>query len=134
MTALATLLREAQAASPTNRIEWRDRIAGHGVRGIEGVRPWLADPVLAAFAIRVIEKAGANGELAPAIEVLRSARNTVPPAVRADLEWALQQLKLRGQPEPAVAPPANPPVAARPVRRERPHMAPVARRQTRGST
>lgn len=130
--ALAALLREAEAASPSHRIEWRDRLAAHGVKAIEGVRPWLTNPALAAFAIRVIEKAGANGELARATEVLRAARSTVPPTLKGDVEWALQQLKLKAQPEPEVAPP-SPPSAARPVRRERPHMAPVARRHTRTS-
>ncbi len=132
---LAALLHEAETASPMHRIEWRDRIAAHGVRAIEAVRPWLASPVLAAFAIRVIERAGTNGEAHLATQVLRSARSSVPPTVRGDLDWALQQLRARSQPVPAApapmapAPTVAPPI--RPVRRERPYLSTVARRRAR---
>jgi len=95
---LALLLEEARTASPVSRIEWRDRIAAFGPPAIEGVRPWLSSPVLAAFAIRVIERAGAAGEATIAAHVLRSARTTVPPAVAADIDWALQRLKATSQP------------------------------------
>jgi hypothetical protein len=95
---LALLLEEARTASPASRIEWRDRIAAFGPPAIEGVRPWLSSPVLAAFAIRVIERAGAAGEATIAAQVLRSARTTVPPAVAADIDWALQRLKATTQP------------------------------------
>lgn len=92
---LLELLRQAETASPMQRIEWRDRIAAHGARAIEGVRPWLASPVLAAFAIRVIERAGTNGDATHATEVLRSARSRVPPVAKADVDWALKQLRHR---------------------------------------
>lgn len=131
MTELSALLHEAETASPMHRIQWRDRIAAHGVRAIEGVRPWLESPVLAAFAIRVVERAGTNGEAALAIEVLRSARSTVPPAEKGDVDWALHQLRLRSQP---ASPTALPPTAAprtKPVRRERPYLSTVARRRAR---
>jgi hypothetical protein len=94
---LASLLEEARNASPARRIEWRDRIAAFGPRAIEGVRPWLSSPVLAAFAIRVIERAGAAGETTFAAQVLRSARTTVPPAAAADIIWALQRLRVTSQ-------------------------------------
>ena len=90
---LAALVREAQAASPVDRIAWRDRIAAHGGRAIEAVRPWLTDPTLAAFAIRVIERAGAEADRNEAIRVLRSARTGVPPVVRGDVDWALRRLQ-----------------------------------------
>lgn len=94
---LALLLEEARTASPASRIEWRDRIAAFGPAAIEGVRPWLSSPVLAAFAIRVIERAGAVGDATLATKVLRSARTTVPPAVAADIDWALQRLRVTSQ-------------------------------------
>jgi hypothetical protein len=92
---LLALLNEAETAPPMHRIEWRDRIAAHGARAIDGVRPWLASPVLAAFAIRVIERAGANGNAPHATKVLRSARSKVPPAAKADVDWALKELRHR---------------------------------------
>ena len=78
---LATLLEEARTASPGQRIEWRDRIVAHGPDAIEGVRPWLADDVLAAFAVRVIEHAGLAGNDELASKVLRGARKKAPESV-----------------------------------------------------
>jgi hypothetical protein len=126
---LTTLLQAAETASPMHRIEWRDRIASHGARAIEAVRPWLASPVLAAFAIRVIERAGTNGEAALATQVLRSARPKVPAAEKGDVRWALQRLRLRSQPGAATVPPPTMPPSAKLVRRERPYLSTVARRR-----
>lgn len=128
---LASLLEEAKIASPGRRIEWRDRIAAFGTRGIEGVEPWLSSPVLAAFAIRVIERIGANGEATLAMRVLRAARATVPQAIRADVDWALQRLRLAARrpepsdPDPTVASPVTP------IRREQARRSTVARRRAR---
>ncbi len=128
---LVALLKAAETASPTRRIEWRDRIAAYGVRGIEGVRPWLTHPVLAAFAVRVIERAGSNGEAAMATQVLRSARATVPPTVAGDVDWAVQRLRLRTRPvSPSAAAPIVSPTA-KPVRQERPYLSAVTRRRAR---
>jgi hypothetical protein len=90
---LGALLERARSAPPDRRIEWRDRIAVYGVRGIESVRPWLADPELAAFAIRVIERVGVSGEAHLASQVLRSARAIVPPGITGDVDWALKRLR-----------------------------------------
>jgi len=132
---LSALLQEAETASPMERIEWRDRIAAHGARAIEGVQPWLDHPVLAAFAIRVIERAGTNGEIALATQVLRSARSKVPERVRGDVDWALQQLRVRSQANvEAPVRPGPAPVAAaapRPAPRERAYLSAVARRRAR---
>jgi len=76
---LAALLEQAQTAPRDRRIEWRDPIAAHGATAIEGVRPWLADGELAAFAVRVIEQAGIAGEPQLAAKVLRAARHARPP-------------------------------------------------------
>jgi len=91
---LSVLLEEAETASPMHRIEWRDRIAAHGAQAIEEVRPWLRSPALAAFAVRVIERAGVEGEPDLAIEVLKSARSKVPAAVKGDVDWALRRLRV----------------------------------------
>jgi hypothetical protein len=91
---LSALLQEAESASPTQRIEWRDRIAAHGARAIEEVRPWLRSPALAAFAVRVIERAGVEGEPDLAIEALKSSRSKVPAPVKGDVDWALRRLKV----------------------------------------
>ncbi len=113
---LATLLKKAAAAAPDRRIELRDRIAAHGARAIDAVRPWLEDGRLAAFAIRVIERAGCDGEPELASQVLRSARAHLPPGMTGDADWALQHLRAIMRPEPATERPASPrvpPVARR---------------------
>jgi hypothetical protein len=110
---LAALLEGARSATPERRIESRDAIAAYGASGIDGVRPWLADDVLSAFAVRVIEQAGLHGEPVLAAKVLRSARKTVPTSVVDDVEWALTRLRLAARPKPAPAP-----VVATPLRRE----------------
>jgi hypothetical protein len=130
---LESLLDKARTEPPDRRIEFRDRIAAHGAEGIEGVRPWLLRPDLAAFAIRVIERAGANGEPVLAARVLRSARKGAPESVTGDIEWALAHIRLANrlakQSAPAAAVvPAAPAVAAR---QERPHLSTVPRRRPR---
>ena len=115
---LRKLLAGAEQAGPVHRIEYRDRIAAHGQPAIEAIAPWLADPALAAFAIRVIERVGRDGEQEAAVETLRGARRTTDPHVRADLDWALLHLRA---PVGMAATPAPP--AARPprvVRAQRP--------------
>jgi hypothetical protein len=111
------LLASAAGAGPTERIEWRDRIAAHGASAIAAVRPWLSDPRLAAFAIRVIERAGQDGEREAALSTLRGARRKIDPRVRPDLDWALLQLRT-----PASGPVPAAPQATRPAR-----VAPAAR-------
>lgn len=115
---LSTLLTKAANASPATRIEWRDRIAEHGAAAIEAVSPWLMDRVLAAFAIRVIERAGANGHVALATQVLRHARSRVPARERADVDWALQRLRASAQIETDASSPTRlaPVATARPSR------------------
>lgn len=135
MMDLAPLLEEAEAASPANRIELRDRIAAHGSRAIEGVKPWLADPVLAAFAIRVIERAGTNGEAEHASQVLRSARTKVSKAVKGDIDWALHQLRARAQSASRTSHADRPRTRGiqRPLRRQEPHLSMLGRPRARGS-
>jgi hypothetical protein len=97
---LSVLLTEAHDATPSHRIEWRDQIAAFGGRAIEGVQPWLDDPTLAAFAIRVIERAGEQGQGETAARVLRAARRVVPAHLQSDLDWALGRLRLVMHPAP----------------------------------
>jgi hypothetical protein len=131
VTELTALLAAAAAASLTDRIEWRDRIAAHGVRGIEAVGPWLDDPKLAAFAVRVIERAGETGEAASASRILRSARTRATPAIARDIDWALRRLKLRSRPTPSNEDPMTLPLHREPVRKQPIAAPPNARRRTR---
>ncbi len=55
---LSALLTQVYAASPMDRIEFRDQIAAHGEDAIEPMTDWLGDPRLAAFAVRVLEGVG----------------------------------------------------------------------------
>jgi hypothetical protein len=101
--ALAVLLADARAADPTHRIDLRDPIAAHGAAAIEAVGPWLKEPALAAFAIRVIARAGLDGERETALSTLRGARRRLDPKFRADMDWALGVLKVERMPEPTPA-------------------------------
>lgn len=103
--ALATLLARAEGADPAHRIDLRDPIAAHGAAAIEAVTPWLKEPTLAAFAIRVIARVGLDGEREAAQMALRSARRRMDERLRADADWALGVLKVSpaASPEPAAA-------------------------------
>jgi len=98
--ALATLLADAREADPAHRIDLRDPIAAHGAAAIEAVGPWLKEPALAAFAIRVIARAGQDGERDVALTTLRGARRRLDPKLRGDVDWALGVLKLQKAPAP----------------------------------
>lgn len=102
---LALLLNEAQVATPGTRITWRDRIAAFGPRAIEAMEPWLGQPTLAAFAVRVIEHAGLQSAEADsvAIDALRHARAKAPSVIKGDIDVALRHLR-QGAVSPTVAP------------------------------
>ena len=91
-SALQRLLDAARAASPYERIGYRDPIAAHGGEAITAVTPWLSDRVLAAFAVRVILYAGVVGDHEAAVAVLRKGRPEVPGFVREDIDSAIRQL------------------------------------------
>ncbi|MGZ8437200.1 MAG: hypothetical protein ACXWXR_01505 [Candidatus Limnocylindrales bacterium] len=125
--ALAALLADARVADPAHRIDLRDPIAAHGAAAIEAVGPWLKEPALAAFAIRVIARAGQDGERDVALATLRQARRRLAPRFRGDVDWALSVLKVERAPEPAPvkAAPVAPPRIERPrttSRRPRPSL------------
>ena len=91
---LTELIATATAADPADRIQWRDPIAAYGAPAIEAVTPWLKDPTMAAFAIRVIVRIGTDGERDLAISTLRTARRRFDTQLRADADWALGALKV----------------------------------------
>lgn len=101
---LAELLDAARRSRPGDRIRWRDPIAAYGTAGIDAVAPWLAEPVLAAFAIRVILRAGTDGQRDGATAALRRARRTMSPVLRADADWAIRQLRVSAEPPPPPVP------------------------------
>jgi hypothetical protein len=103
--ALAALLADAREADPAHRIDLRDPIAAYGADAIEAVGPWLKEPILAAFAIRVIARAGLDGQREIALTTLRGARRRLDPRLRADVDWALSVLKIERTPEPALVKP-----------------------------
>jgi hypothetical protein len=102
--ALASLLARAEGADPAHRIDLRDDIAAHGTAAIEAVTPWLKVPALAAFAIRVIARAGLAGDREAAQAALRQGRRRIDARLRADIDWALSSLKVARQAtQPAAA-------------------------------
>jgi len=94
MTDLDALLMKAREADPGDRIDLRDEIAAHGEAAIEAMNDWLGDPRLAAFAIRVLERAGQSPTHRPAVlEVLDAIdRDELPPHLQSDLNRALGSL------------------------------------------
>jgi hypothetical protein len=104
---LASLVSAAQVATPDIRITWRDRIAAYGPRAIDAMKPWLGQPMLAAFAVRVIERAGRESIEADsfAIEALRHARAKAPAVIKGDIDVALRHLRQDAAP-PTFAPTA----------------------------
>ncbi len=126
---LASLLTQAQSAPPAQRIEWRDQIAAYGDRGIEAVSPWLADGVLASFAVRVIDRAGLDGHAEAATRALRAGRKRAPEGVRDDIDWSLRRIKAACRTEAPKPATLSTLPAARPVQREKPRSAIVIRRR-----
>ena len=92
---LLDLLDQAREADARSRIEYRDAIAAHGSAAIREVRSWLGDANLAAFAIRVIEKAAAVDADARslAIETLRGVQGSAfDETARRDAQDAMRRL------------------------------------------
>jgi hypothetical protein len=103
---LASLLQAAAEAAPDHRIEFRDAIAAHGEAAIKGVSPWLADPALGAFAVRVIRKAADMAADADtrdiALASLRSAKSVAgSEGITRDIEEAIKVLKPPARRAPA---------------------------------
>jgi hypothetical protein len=97
MSELDDLLDEASDADPGDRIDLRDPIAAHGEVAIDAMTDWLADPRLAAFAIRVLERIGRDPGQRPAVLRALTAvdRTELPPHLVGDLDGALAALGAR---------------------------------------
>ncbi len=91
---LDQLLERARTADPRDRIELRDPIAAHGEAAIDELTDWLADPRLAAFAVRVLERIGrdADNRAAVVAELKAVDREDLAPGVAGDIDVALQGL------------------------------------------
>ena len=95
MTDLEKLFEAAAAASPADRISFRDPIAGHGRDAIPRLVAWLRDPKLGAFAVRTLEKVGADQPDRAAVVHALSSTNLdgLIPAVAGDIADALARLR-----------------------------------------
>jgi hypothetical protein len=91
---LEDALQAARSADPAERVNlYRDAIAQYGAPAIDAVLPWLTDPRLCRFAVRVIEKAGEVGARDRAVAVLREALDDPTVATgREDLTFHLRRL------------------------------------------
>jgi hypothetical protein len=91
---LASLLQAAADAAPDRRIELRDAIAAHGEAAIKGVSPWLTDPALGAFAVRVIRKAVDAENVDVALACLRSAKSSAgSDGITRDIEETIKAIR-----------------------------------------
>ena len=86
----------AAEAPPSRRIEFRDPISKFGAAGIDRVAPWLGNPEMAAFAIRVIARAGELGAADEARRALRHALSGLIEPARGDAALALSALGVSG--------------------------------------
>lgn len=93
---LELLLDEARESTADVRLPtYRDRVAGYGTEAIEPLATWIAEPVLAAFAIRSLERIATLVPLAKAevIQTLRSVDRTALIEHHArDLDASLRRL------------------------------------------
>lgn len=93
MDGLDNLLRRAEAADGLTRIELRDPIAAFGIDAVRALESWLADPRLAPFAVRTIERAAAQpGVTASARAALQRHRSGFSKSAVGDIDAALSRL------------------------------------------
>jgi hypothetical protein len=92
-TELDRLLAGARAADAHTRITFRDPIANHGVAGIKAVAPWMADPQLGAFAVRVIERAAGIARPQAVTALRRGRASAGSPSIAGDIDDALERLR-----------------------------------------
>lgn len=85
-------MQEAGEASPELRIEFRDALAKYGDDAVDRVAPWLADPKMAAFAIRVIARAAELGSAGRAQNVLQASLATLGEPALSDARAALSKI------------------------------------------
>ena len=90
---LTEAIAQARAADRLTRIDWRTPIARYGAEAIDAIAPWMTDPELGAFAVRVIEVAAGFGAKQEAVEALRSvSRLGLSASVQRDVDDALGRL------------------------------------------
>jgi hypothetical protein len=93
-TSLSEAIAGARRADRQTRIEWRDRIAHHGIAAIDAISPWVLEPEYGAFAVRVIEAVGRAMERDAAIAALASVHRVAPTDwIRKDIDDALAALQ-----------------------------------------
>jgi len=99
---LSALLQEARSADPMDRIMFRDAIAATGAPAVEAMSAWISDPVLGAFAVRVLQRIGSGPDRTGAVRALeRGRRETSDDRLRGDIDAALTQLGVRGAASPS---------------------------------
>lgn len=89
---LRTLLERARTASPADRIELRDDVAGHGAAAVEPLREWLTDSDMSRFAVRALGKIAEKHDREIAVEALREARDGASAEQWADIAAELRRL------------------------------------------
>jgi hypothetical protein len=89
---LNELLAQAKAASPNERIGYRERIAAYGDPAVVEMSDWLKSGTHPSFAVRVIGRAGELGASEQAVAALRAARPKAPALLRTDIDEQLQRL------------------------------------------
>ncbi len=94
---LKNLLASAAAASPGDRISYRDRIAGVGADAIAPMSEWLADARLGAFAVRVLERIGQEPDSREdVVRALLAGRDQAgTPRITTDINDALDRMGVR---------------------------------------
>ncbi len=69
---LKALLDQARQEPKPTRIHYRDAVAGHRKAAADVMQRWLAEPELAAFAVRVLENIATNGDRGAAMAALQA--------------------------------------------------------------
>src|SRR5438309_1573632 len=94
MNDLGRLLDAARDAAPGDRFEFRDAIAALGIPAIEPLRQWISDPRLGPFAVRALQKVGADpANRAAVLNALRSVdKDSLPEQVSTDVSQAITAL------------------------------------------
>lgn len=96
MSDLQRVLKRAEDAAASDRINLRDAVASFGRPAIERVEAWLSQPRLAFFASRVLERIAADHR-EPAVGALRRGLASAAEPARAEVEAALRRLSADGQ-------------------------------------
>ena len=89
---LTALLERARAASPNDRIDFRDAIAAHGEAAISAMVEWIDHPELWRFATKVLWRVAQAEHRDAAIEALRAAGAAASSDRRAAIDAELAAL------------------------------------------